>query len=233
MHKTSLWCIPCAFFVVTCVLNLVGKGCGLPELASTVKPALMPLLAVTTVLYLLGGHGPVNERSTALLVTAQLLGFAGDTLLIPNGFFYFAGGMVAFLLGHVCYMCLFGGQSWKGLGLKQWTVAIAVMAGATLGLVKLIGIKGAMFWPMLVYGFGLMMLIFSTLAGVVRQPADERGTWWILLAGALLFTFSDSLIAMETFDVLPFTSRPMVIMLTYLVAQSLLAIGGIRLAQRR
>ena len=232
MRKSAFWCIPCAFFVIACALNLIGKGAGMPVLAETVKPALLPLLAVTTLAYLLG-RGVNDLRPVGLLVTAQLFGAAGDTLLIPGGFFFFAGGMVAFLLGHVCYMCLFGGQSWKGLGLKQWTVAIAVMAGATLGLVKLIGIKGAMFWPMLVYGFGLMMLIFSTLAGVVRQPADERGTWWILLAGALLFTFSDSLIAMETFDVLPFTSRPMVIMLTYLVAQSLLAIGGIRLAQRR
>ena len=38
---------------------------------------------------------------------------------------------------------------------------------------------------------------------------------------------------MDTFGVLPFAARPFVIMLTYLAAQSLLAIGGVRLILRR
>lgn len=232
MRKSALWCIPCAFFVIACVLNLAGKLFGLPGLAETVKPALLPLLSVTTLAYLLGRDLP-NLRPVGLLVAAQLFGCAGDTLLIPQGFFFFAGGMVAFLFGHICYMCLFGGQSWKGLSAGGWAVAVAVMAGLVFGLVKLIGITGTMFWPMLIYGFGLMMLIFSALAGVLRMPRGSRRTWWILLAGALLFTFSDAQIAMDTFDVLPFAGRPFVIMLTYLAAQVLLAVGGVRLVLRR
>ncbi len=232
MRKSALWCIPCIFFVIACALNLIGKAAGLPVLAETVKPALLPLLAATTLAYLLGRD--VNDlRLVGLLVAAQLFGAAGDTLLIPNGFLFFAGGMVAFLLGHVCYMCLFGGQSWKGLLLWQWAITVIILGGLTFGLVKLIGIQGQMFWPMLVYGFGLMMLIFSALAGVMRMPKGTRATWWILLFGALLFTFSDMQIAMDTFGVLPFAQRPFVIMLTYLAAQSLLAVGGIRLILRR
>ena len=107
------------------------------------------------------------------------------------------------------------------------------MGATVFGLVKAIGINGVMFWPMLIYGFSLMMLIFSALAGVLRMPRRSRGTWWILLAGALLFTFSDALIAMETFDVLSFSTRPFVIMLTYLAAQALLATGGVRLILRK
>ena len=232
MRKSALWCIPCAFFVIAAVLNLVGKLIGLHELSAIVKPALLPLLTATTLACLLG-HDHPDYRGAGLLTAAQLFGCAGDTLLIPSGFWYFAGGMVAFLIGHICYMGLFGGYSWKGLGAGVWAIAIVIMGATVFGLVKAIGINGVMFWPMLIYGFGLMMLIFSALAGVLRMPRRSRGTWWILLAGALLFTFSDALIAMETFDVLSFSARPFVIMLTYLAAQALLAVGGIRLILRK
>ena len=103
------------------------------------------------------------------------------------------------------------------------------MVAIVLGLVKVIGIEGPLFWPMLMYGFILMLLIFSALAGVLRMPRGSRTTWWILLGGALLFAFSDSCIAMGTFGVMTFPLRHFVVMITYLVAQSLLAVGGIRL----
>ena len=82
---------------------------------------------------------------------------------------------------------------------------------------------------MTVYGFVLMLLIFSAFAGVIRMPRGRRATWWILLGGALLFTFSDSCIAMGTFGVMTFPLRHFVVMVTYLAAQSLLAVGGVRL----
>ena len=229
MQRSSLWCIPCTFFIIACVLNLIGCVQE-TALAATVKPALLPLLSATTLAYLVG-RKVKDYRSVALLVTAQLFGCTGDVLLIPDGFVFFASGIAAFLFGHICYMTLFGGRSWRGLTLWQWAIAFVVMAAAVLALVKAIGIKGALFGPMLVYGFALMLLIFSALAGVLRKSRGSRATWWILLAGALLFTFSDACIAMGVFGVMKFALRHFVVMLTYLAAQSLLAIGGVRLIQ--
>ena len=227
MRKTALWCIPGTFFLIACVLNLVGCVQG-TALANVVKPALLPLLTATTLAYLLG-RDIRDYKAVGLLMAAQLFGCTGDVLLIPDGFVFFAGGIGAFLIGHLFYMCLFGGQSWRGLSLWQWAIAVVIMLAAVLGLVKAIGIKGALFWPMLIYGFVLMTLIFSALAGVLRMPRERRTTWWILLAGAVLFTFSDSCIAMGTFGVMTFALRHFVVMLTYLAAQSLLAVGGVRL----
>ena len=227
MRKIALWCIPGTFFLIACVLNLVGCVQG-TALANIVKPALLPLLTATTLAYLLG-RDIRDYKAVGLLMAAQLFGCTGDVLLIPDGFVFFAGGIGAFLIGHLFYMCLFGGQSWRGLTLWQWAIAVVIMLAAVLGLVKAIGIKGALFWPMLIYGFVLMTLIFSALAGVLRMPRERRTTWWILLAGAVLFTFSDSCIAMGTFGVMTFALRHFVVMLTYLAAQSLLAVGGVRL----
>lgn len=231
MRKTALWCIPCAFFIITCILNLVGcvRESGL---ADAVKPALLPLLAATTLAYLVGRDTP-GCRGAGLLIAAQLFGGTGDILLIQDEPLFFMGGMAAFLIGHICYIYLFGRQSWKGLSAVQWILSLVLMAAAVFGLVKAIGVNGDLLWPMTFYGFGLMLLIFSALAGVLRMPRGSRRTWWILLAGALLFTFSDACIAMGTFGVMTFSLLHFVIMLTYLAAQSLLAIGGIRLILRK
>ena len=227
MRKNAIWCIPGTFFLIACILNLIGciQGTHLSEL---VKPALLPLLTATTLAYLLGRDIP-DITQVGLLVAAQLFGCAGDVLLIPEGFPFFAGGIGAFLIGHVFYMCLFGTQSWKGLTLWQWLIALVVMVAVVACLVKAIGINGPLLAPMGVYGLALMFLIFSALAGVLRMPRGSRATWWILLAGALLFTFSDSCIAMGTFGIMTFPLRHFVVMSTYLAAQSLLAVGGVRL----
>ena len=227
MRKNAIWCIPCTFFLVACILNLVGCILG-TNLADAVKPALLPLLSATTLAYLVGRDVP-DFRPVGLLVAAQLLGCAGDILLMPSSDMLFLIGMVAFLVGHVFYMCLFGGQSWKGLTGGQWAIAVFAMAVIVVALVKAIGIQGELFVPMLVYGFALMLLIFSALAGVLRMPRGRRATWWLILAGTLLFTFSDACIAMGIFGVMTFALRHFVVMFTYLAAQSLLAVGGVRL----
>lgn len=221
--KSRLWIIPALFFVAAAATNLLGHTPLFPSSVSElVKPALLPLLAVTTV----AAAESKNKAGLKTIILAQLFGCTGDILLIPGGFLPFVSGMVAFLLGHICYMSVFGGRSWKGLKLWAWVVAVIVMCAAVAGLILAIGINGPMLVPMAVYGMALMLLIFSALMGVVRLGGKA---WWIILCGALLFTFSDALIATGNFEVLPFRGKRFVIMLTYILAQSLLAAGFLRL----
>ena len=231
MRKITLWCIPGTVFLLACVLNWMGCIQG-TDLADAVKPALLPLLCATSLAYLLG-RDVVDYRSAGLLVAAQLFGCAGDVLLMPSSDVLFLIGMVAFLVGHLFYIRLFGGRSWKGLKPGPWAISILVMLAVVPVLMKAIGIQGELFVPMLVYGFALMLLIFSALAGVLRMPRGSRATWWILLAGALLFTFSDACIAMGMSGVMTFALRHFVVMFTYLAAQTLLAVGGVRLILRK
>ena len=231
MRKQAVWCIPCAFFIVACVLNLIGSVQG-TALADTVKPALLPLLCATSLAYLLG-RDIVDFAPVGLLAAAQLFGCTGDTLLLGVDFPFMAGGIAAFLIGHLFYIALFGSQSWKGLTLWQWLISLAVMAAVVPGMVKAIGIQGELFWPMLIYGFILILLVFSALAGVLRMPRGSRCTWWILLIGTLLFAVSDTCLALSIFGKMTFSLRSFLIMLTYLAAQSLLAVGGIRLILRK
>lgn len=220
--KKRVFILAACFFLVCCVLNLVGRFANLP-LANIVKPALMPLLALTTIVVL----GGIDSKKVFLLIAAQLFGFAGDTLLIGDGFPFFAGGIGAFLVGHIFYITLFS-KAYKGLKPVQWVISIAVMAVLVAALIILIGVKGALLPPMAVYGSALMMLIFCGFMGVIRKKGCE---WGFILAGGILFTFSDAQIALDTFGT-QYPYQGFVIMLTYLAAQALLAIGSVKLIKR-
>lgn len=227
--KKNLYCIPAVFFGIACLLNWAGRIWEQPALASAVKPALLPLLAASVLAYAV--EHPLNRKMLGLLLLAELFGFAGDTFLLSDAFPMFASGIAAFLVGHIFYMTLFGAQSWKGLSWKGWLAGIACVAVLVFLLVKVLKVEGALLAPMAVYGFVLLMLSFCALCGVIRCKKN-RCTWWIILIGALLFAFSDSLIAAGTFGVISFALREFVIMFTYLIAQSLLAWGAVRLAKQ-
>ena len=219
--------IPALFFVIACLLNWAGRIWE-PALAAAVKPALLPLLAASVLVYAINHR--LDRRKLTLLICAQLFGCTGDICLLSDAFPLFAGGIGAFLIGHIFYVSIFGRESWKGMDWKGWLAGVVVMLGLVFALVKLLKISGALLPPMAIYGFMLTLLMFSTFCGLVRLR--DKGTWGILFAGSVLFTFSDSLIAAGTFDVLNFSLQEFVIMLTYLVAQTLLAVGTVRLAKQ-
>ena len=220
--------IPALFFVIVAVLNWVGRFMENDALAAAVKPAIMPLLAASVLVYAIDHR--LDRRKLTLLICAELFGCAGDICLLSSAFPLFAGGIGAFLIGHIFYVCIFGGESWKGLGWAGWSAGVVAMLGLVFGLIKLLHVSGALLPPMAVYGFMLMLLIFSMFCGLVRLK--DKSTWAILFAGSLLFTFSDSLIAAGTFGVVDFALREFVIMSTYVIAQVLLAVGAVRLARK-
>ena len=229
MKADKLWIIPGVFFLIACAVNLYGCVTDNLIVERYVKGALMPLLAVTGITFL--AQKAFDPRIARTLLLAQLLGWAGDSLLMGNGFAWFASGIGAFLLGHVCYLCIFS-RSLKGLRPVTWILAVVVMAAILIAMVLGIGINGALLAPMVIYGAALLLITFCGLCGLVRRQSPSRATWWMVLLGGLLFIFSDGLIAMRTFGLADFPLRGFTIMSTYLVAQPLLCAAGVRIARR-
>lgn len=231
MKRNNLWLIPCAFFLVCCVLDLISCITGDDRMECCVKPALMLTLCITSLTWLHFRQGSIaRPRLIPLLLCGQLFGFAGDTMLMGRGFPFFAGGIGLFLIGHVFYITLFGKLSLKGLRPWQWVAGIAGGLAIVAVSASAIGAHGAIIVPMGVYAMALVMLIFSTLMGAIRFGGL---TWWLLLAGAMLFTFSDALIAVRSFGTISPFMNGFVVMVTYLAAQSLLAAGASRLITGR
>ena len=221
MNNKRLWIIPAIFFLVACAVNLYGCILNTLIVERYVKGALMPLLAVTGITWL--AQRPFNTRAAATLLLAQLFGWGGDSLLMGDGFIWFATGIGSFLLGHLCYISLFS-RPLRGLRPIAWVIAVAMIAGILVSLVLGIGIKGALLVPMMVYGTALLIIVFCGLCGILRKvdTGVARPVWWMVFCGGLLFLFSDGLIAMRTFGMGDFALRGFTIMSTYLVAQSLL-----------
>ena len=101
-----------------------------------------------------------------------------------------------------------------------------MMMGLVATLITVIGVEGDLLVPMCVYGMALMLLCFTGIAGVARLKGEA---WWKVLCGALLFTISDALIAVETFQESPARWMGFAVMLTYISAQALLATGAVKL----
>lgn len=227
MKNKRLWIIPGVFFLAACAVNLYGCVTGNVTVERYVKGALMPLLAVTGLAWL--AVRSFDPRLAGTLLFAQLFGWAGDSLLMGSGFAWFASGIGMFLLGHVCYICIFS-RALKGLRPYVWVITIAVMAAILVTMVLAIGISGALLAPMVIYGAALLVITFCGLCGLVRGSGPSRCVWWMVLFGGLLFVFSDGLIALRTFGLADFPQRGFVIMSTYLVAQSLLCAAAVRIA---
>lgn len=222
--RIPLWIVPACFLGLVIVLDLWSCAASLRPLEKAVKPLLLALTALTSAVFLLE-KDRVERRTVWLLMTAQLFGCAGDTLLMGSGLPYFGCGMAAFLVGHICYLTLFGRTAWKGLPTKVWILSVLLMLALLAVLVVAIGVKGVLLVPMLVYGLVLMLLVFCGICGLVRL----RGAHWgLILCGGLLFLFSDGLIAMRTFGLENTPMLGFTIMLTYIAAQGLLAIGACR-----
>ncbi|MBP3256567.1 MAG: lysoplasmalogenase [Bacteroidales bacterium] len=215
---------PIFFFILAVAANLYG--CIANEaFRMAAKPALMPLLALSVLVFALNNR--VDRRRLGLLVTAQLFGWVGDVLLMWSEFPFFAAGIGAFFIGHFYYLRVFGGLSWRRMSWKTWLPCLLLMGGVVYGLVLLLKIEGTLLIPMAVYGFMLMLLIFSTLCGLFRLK--NKGAWFIVLVGTLLFTFSDALIAAGTFGLSHFALHNFTVMATYILAQVLLAVGTLKL----
>ena len=104
LYKQYLGAAVAGLFVAAVAVNLYANYLGDPFLANRSKPLLMPLLALTALLFFPEWR-PHTEKW--LLAAALAFGTAGDVLLLYKGQLFFLLGMAMFLLGHLCYLTIF------------------------------------------------------------------------------------------------------------------------------
>ncbi|MFF9482511.1 lysoplasmalogenase family protein [Streptomyces sp. NPDC014733] len=200
--------------VALLVRTATGSGGGAHAVADAAvlatKPALMPVLAG----YALTRGGP------PLLAGALLLGCSGDTLLQIGGDLLFLLGMAAFAAGHVCYLVVFARH-----GTAPGRARTAAAAGAyVLAWAALV----ALLWPGLPADLRGPVAGYSLLLTGMAFGSLRIGP--LAAAGGLLFLLSDTLIATGIADWPQAPAPQFWVMLTYIAAQSALALGLLRTA---
>lgn len=200
--------------VIAAVLYLPVQGRAPSWRRSLVKTASTALLAVLA--YIQGGP--------ALLVAALALSAAGDFFLSRAGERAFLAGLASFLAAHIAYVPLFlsvGGGT-DILLWQPWRIGLAVVAiaGAGLLLRRLLPAAGAqMRGPVALYAAAILAMLLA--AATVPAP--------VILAGAVFFVVSDSLLAAGRF-LLPAGSprqRPVgaAVWVFYYLAQAAITLG--------
>ncbi|MFE2295782.1 lysoplasmalogenase [Streptomyces sp. NPDC059452] len=188
-------------FLLVAAVDLAGLLAGLDTVHLVAKPLLMPLLAGYTAVR----GGP------RLLVVALLFGWGGDVFLLADNDLAFLLGMGSFAFGHVCYLTLFGRDR-----------APASLATA-IAYVLVLAVFLVLIWSDLpaelrvpVAGYSLLLTAMAWRAGVLGRYAA---------AGGALFLLSDALIATGIAEWPRLPAPDFWVMLTYIAAQLLLALG--------
>lgn len=223
-RSARIWLIT---YLAIALLHLIAILIGWFWIATFTKPLLMPTLLVYF-LSLVSTGGRRRWRAWAVL--ALLAAWLGDSFLLLANFYpaeqlFFLLGLGSFLITQLTYTTFF--INWpdadRGILLRRPWLALPLLAYLAMFLWLLWpGIDPALRLPVAVYGLAITSMV---AAAVNLKGLVPFSTYLLLLAGVLLFLFSDTLIGLTRFgegwDHLSLNS--FLIMLTYISAQALIA----------
>jgi uncharacterized membrane protein YhhN len=210
-----------AFIVITAA-DAAGIAFGNNSIHFVMKPLLMPALL------LLLFFTNTNTEGKALIMAGLVFSWVGDVLLLfeNKAALFFIFGLVSFLITHICYIIYFLKiKSAQPSLLRQQPWIAALIAGYGVSLVMfLLPQLGDLKIPVLIYAIVICnMLMFSLhVFNRLNKPANV-----LFVAGALLFTASDSMLAINKFHQ-PFAGAGILIMLTYCAAQFCIVYGFVK-----
>jgi len=205
--------------VTLCLVSIRRKN---SHMYAATKPLLMPLLCG---IYLVFLPDSLREQNYQLfIVLALAFHTLGDVLLLfPRGktmkFFY--AGMLAFFIGHIMYANWFLRAE---VGHSVWGAVLALMVCIILQymLYRQLMAGPKKYAPKLVpYSSGLVVFAVS-ITSTIGNGSPVYATL-VCMLGIALFCFSDYCILRRTVR-MPLFGQ-MVVMSTYIAAQSLIIIG--------
>lgn len=149
-----------------------------------------------------------------ILFAGFVLSAIGDICLCFEGDKFFIGGLVSFLLAHVTYIVTFAMDSPWSTEL-WWLLALIGCFGIVMVMV-LTPHLGEMKIPVYVY---ISVILTMDVMAVMRGAGNL-----VLIAGALTFTASDTVLALNKFRK-PVPAAEYLIMTTYYAGQALIFLG--------
>lgn len=184
------------------------------------KSLIIPVLIIIFIL-----NVRVTENRFHLFILAGLVfSWAGDVILQldSNGTDLFVLGLLAFLLAHIMYIIAFLGTPGNNGFLEKHfylTFALLLYGVAFTGL--LWDYLGKLRIPVIFYGLVILTML---AAAINRYYKSEKTSYYMVLAGAILFVVSDSLLAINKFS-FSFASSAITVMASYVLAQFLIITG--------
>jgi uncharacterized membrane protein YhhN len=184
------------------------------------KPAVM-LALIAWMVFEVGVSGPLF-----LFTLGFFFSLIGDIcLMLPRE--QFIGGLVAFLIAHVCYIIGFNFQAPPVTAVTLVMVAVVAVIAVLVFRPLRAGLlaKGhkSMLPPVQIYTGVISLMFLSAMVTLVRPNWGMTSAVLVSL-GALSFFLSDTMIAWNRF-VAPLRHVSLKVMMTYHLGQILIALG--------
>lgn len=199
------------------VTHLAACGLGKSRLRYFTKLLLMPLVAAL--------YCALVDRPAPAVLAAMFCGWAGDFFMIyKHRDAFLAAGMAAFGLGHILYVARIGVIAAAAQPRLFTALAGTLVPGAVAIIIFVVlrrRIPKRLRLPGLLYG--LLLASLGSAAFIALRAGAPGGAY--LLAGGCLFLCSDGILSFETFRDGDSNAADVAVMLTYIAAQTLLAIG--------
>ena len=189
---------------------------------SIAKPLIMPLL--------MGYFISATSTRPRYFLGALIFCWLGDVLLMFQGTeLFFILGLVAFLIGHLCYMISYRMLRFRHpegglLNTQKISYSLPFLLAGTGLVTILIPHLGDLKIPVMIYALVLTLMVLQAL---FRYGHTSGKSFGLILTGAIFFMASDSMLAINKFmQPLPFAS--LLIMTTYIIAQYFIVEGAIK-----
>lgn len=213
--RTLAGMLPAALGIGAAAFLLLFSGSVPAGLRLALKP--IPVLCMT---YWVVSTPRVRHSGYRAAVAAGLLfGAAGDVLL-ELGREGFVFGLAAFLIGHLFYLIAFL-RDCRRPALSA-AAASACYGAFAFGFLYRYGELGDLIWPVALYVAAICAMVWRAWARL-GAPGVSRASFLAAFGGALLFTASDTLLAVNRF-VAPFAGAGFLVLATYWLGQ--LGIAG-------
>ena len=210
-------------YFATGIAFIAIETIGVAWISIAVKSLIIPLLIW---LYLRFAWGHWN-RFHSMIIIALIFSWIGDITLQLTQFqeSFFLVGLGSFLITQLIYMVAFFITPGKNTLFFRKIYLLIPVALYGWGILWLLSTGlGDMKLPVTVY---TVVILSMLLAAVNREKKVNRQSFLLVLAGAILFVLSDSMIAINKFSQ-PFELARIAILSSYFTAQYLIALGCAR-----
>lgn len=214
--------LPILYFFIG-ILFIVFHYLQLNILMLFTKALIMPSLA----LYFMSSLGYSFTSFRKLILAALFFSWGGDILLqlVDKNELFFMFGLISFLIAHLFYIIAFiDPMQRKNLLRRKPFLAVPFLIYGIVLIWYLYPDLGEMTFPVFIYA---TVILFMTMIALNRSGNVNKKSFQLVFVGAILFTLSDSLIAINKFSY-PFEASRFLIMSLYITAQFLIIEGCLK-----
>jgi len=205
------------------ILDWIAVAKGWKKIEYLAKPLTMVALFL-----LLALVGRLSSLPLVFFGVGILFSLAGDVFLMFSDR-WFILGLVSFLLAHVAY--IIGFNIPLPVVSLTWALVVALVlafsaARLLRGIVAGLAAKGQgkLIVPVIVYGVVITLMLLSAMLTLFRADWPSAAAAGLVSIGAMLFFFSDAILAWNKF-VAPIKNGRLVNMMTYHLGQIALIVG--------